>query len=294
MPINIKTVSNVQPNQVATFQFQATIQSFLVGISYWNFGFQDDHHLKQLSLALTNLGQSGKTVTCTVDAHLEDSEGNVIRPTLSSVNLVCIAVTGSAADTNVGMTGANGIVTESTSSQLAIASANPRVAQAFLSGWSMRYIDSSDDHHVRQVQFGAGVVPPNGNLTQISATARMNDHSGHVSNGTINANLISLASSATDFVSKVVTGQSKSAVPVQFDKKVSDAAVFLQSYNAIYTGSDDHHVRTIGGGCSGWSSPQGQILTLNDARAWMTDGNVYEDDTPTGSHVTFIAIGIPA
>lgn len=291
MPIVIKYLP-ANTNTTVTFEFGATVYSYVVGVSYWKFVFGGtypwgggpDHHVAKLELNVTG-SRSGQQVRCTVAGNLQDGSGASIDHERSSVNLVCIAVTDSD-DGNYAMSQVDGVRSGTSAGNLALTTTALSIEQAFLSGWSLAY--TGDDHHMKSLQLGADFAR-NGNTGQLRATARMADDSGHATDGSASAGLLAASMSQTALLVRALPqSQSTGVTSVDFGKKIKSAGVLLQSLSLAFSG-DDHHIREIGGGTSSYSW-KGSVLTLADSFAFMSDSSGHkQSDSSTASHVNLVA-----
>ncbi len=287
MPIEIKSVSS-SPNKTVVFDFSDKVLAYVVGVTYWKFSFgNDDHHVKTLLLSLESNQPNSTQVTATITARLDDDTGHGISNSDSLVNVSCIAVI-TAADGNISLANANAIASGSSSGEISLPSNTLSTGAAFLSGWSLT---QSADHHVKTFQTTAG-FKQSGNLGQITSQAQMVDSSGNFASGSINGGLVAASTSERGILSRaLVNQQTGSSQDVNFNADLKDAAVMLQSL-AVTFGSKDHHVKSIGGGCTGWKV-NGQKVTLDNAQAFITDdsGN---SQSNTDSSVSLIVFAIPA
>ncbi|ACE85480.1 hypothetical protein [Cellvibrio japonicus] len=287
MPIEIKNASS-SPNKTVAFDFSDKVLAYVVGITYWKFSFgSDDHHVKTLLLSLETNQPNSTQVTATITARLDDDTGHGINNGDSLINVSCIAVV-TAADSNITLANANGISSGSSSTEISLPSNTLSIGAAFLSGWSL---SQSADHHVKTFQTTAG-FKQSGNLGQITSQAQMIDSSGNFANGAINGGLVAASTAERGILSKaLVNQQTGSSQDVNFNVNLKDASVMLQSLTATF-GSKDHHIKSIGGGCSGWKV-NGQKVTLNNAQAFITDdsGN---SQSNSDSSVSLVVFAIPA
>ncbi len=287
MPIEIKSVSS-SPNKTVVFDFSDKVLAYVVGVTYWKFSFgNDDHHVKTLLLSLESNQPNSTQVTATITARLDDDTGHGISNGDSLVNVSCIAVI-TAADGNISLANANAIASGSSSGEISLPSNTLSTGAAFLSGWSLT---QSADHHVKTFQTTAG-FKQSGNLGQITSQAQMVDSSGNFASGSINGGLVAASTSERGILSRaLVNQQTGSSQDVNFNADLKDAAVMLQSL-AVTFGGKDHHVKSIGGGCTGWKV-NGQKVTLNNAQAFITDdsGN---SQSNADSSVSLIVFAIPA
>lgn len=288
MPIAIKTIS-ITPNKTVTFDFPDNVLAYVVGINYWRFSFgKDDHHVKKLLLSLDSNKPSSKQVTTKISAQIDDDSGHGISDGDSQVSVSCIAVLG-AVDNNITLTGANGIPSEGSSKVLPVPSSTLSIGSSFVTGFSL---SQSEDHHVKRIQTTAG-FDQSGNSGQITALAQISDTSGHSGTGTLNGGLVAASTSERGLLSLAVTNkQTDTSVSVDFGQALgADAAVLLQNLEVTF-GSDDHHVKSIGGGCSGWKV-EGSKVTLDNARAFVSDTSGHSQDNGA-SNVSLVVFALPA
>lgn len=288
MPIAIKSISS-NPNKTVTFDFPDKVLAYVVGVTYWKFSFgNDDHHVKTLALSIDTNQPTSTQITASITAKLDDDSGHGIDNGGSTVHVSCIAVL-TAADGNITLASATGIPSDSSSSAIALPSSTLSIGSSFLSGWSLK---QGGDHHVKTFQTTAG-FKQNGNSGQISSQAQMIDTSGNFADGSINGGLVAASTAETGILAKALTNQqTSSSQTVDFGQALgADAAVMLQSLIVSF-GKDDHHVKTIGGGCSGWSI-DGTKVKLNDAQAFITDdtGHVQSNGDSSVSLVVFAIPG---
>ena len=291
MPVQLR-YTTTQPNETVTFDFGANNQvlSYVAGIAYWKFSYgSDDHHVKTAALSLTTNQADSHTVTAKVNATLSDNSGNNISNADSSVVVCCVAVVNSA-DSNLALGGANSIPNQGASSPIALPGSSLAISSSFLSGFNLSY--GSSDHHVHDFTTSAGFTQ-NGSQGQITAVAEMSDGSGNsASTATINGGLIAATPSETGVYAQAKTNlQTTSSVDVEFSKPISDAVVLLQDLDVQFGDDDDHHVKTFGGGTTGWEV-HATSVTLDNARAFMSDdsGNNQVD---SASSVSVLVVAIP-
>lgn len=288
MPIAIRTAS-VPTNRSASFTFDSDVVMYVVGISHWKFRFggSDDHHIKSLELSVRSNKPSNREVVSSVSARLQDDSGHDIDNANSSVNIVCLAVT-VALDTNIVMATVDNVAHPGTSGNIALPGASLGIAHGFLEGFRVSH--ASGDHHMKQVQFVAG-LEANGNVGQISSFAQMSDGSGHVATGSVDGSLVAATLTQSGLLAQsVLDRQTSGPFTVGFGRPIVAGAALLHSYFAAFSG-DDHHVREIGGGCSG-CSVQGGNLVLSNARAFMSDGSGHRQ-SDGASRVSMVAFGVP-
>lgn len=290
MPILVKN-QNINTNKTFTFDFGSrSVLTYVVGISYWNYTFgSNDHHLKTISMSLSTNQPSATQVAVTVNAALLDASGNVISNSSSNVRVSCIAVV-DGADFNLAVANANGIPSGSASGAIALPSSSLSIGSSFLSGFNLSFGNS--DHHIKSLAMTAG-FNQNGSSATITSSARMQDDSGNTdSSASINGGLVGASTGETGLLGRAqVNQQTSGSVSVDFGRPISDGVALLQSYSVTF-GSNDHHVKTIGGGSDGWRV-DGNKLVLNNAYAFITDdsGNHQKD---SDSSVSMIVFAIPA
>lgn len=288
MPIAIKSVPS-RTNVPVTFDFEDDVVSYVVGIAYWRFAFggSDDHHVLRLGMSLLNSKPTRRQIVSTVVARLQDGAGHTIDDAASSITLVCIAET-TLHNSFVALTSVDNVQSGSNGGNVALPSSSLVIGQAFLSGWNLSH--SADDHHMKRLQLAAGLVP-DGNVGRVSASAQMADGSGHYADGTINGGVVATSDASTGLLSRYVSPQQTTGpVTVGFGRNLKAGAVVLQGLVASFSG-DDHHIRTIGGGVSGWRV-SGSDLLLDNARAFMTDDSGHSQDN-ANSYVTLAAFAVP-
>ena len=288
MPIAIQTLSS-EPNKTLTFNFGSSVLSYVVGVAYWEFSYgKKDHHVETISLKINANQPSSQQVTATVTAELQDGSGNKIDNASSTVKVCCVAVV-TAQDNNITLVNVNNIDNNSQSGSIALPSSALSISSAFLSGFDISY--GSKDHHVEQVQLSAG-FNQSGNTGYITSQAQMSDDSGNNASGSINAGLVAASTNETGILGQIVTNQqTNSNINVPFNQPISEAAVLIQSYKVTY-GSSDHHVRTIGGGSSGWSV-SGSSVILNNAQAFISDDSGNKQNN-NDSDVSMIVFAVPS
>ncbi len=290
MPISIKSASTTV-NMPVTFNFDAPVANSVVGLAYWSFEFagSDDHHVKSIELTVTPSKPSLSQVSATAHAILRDASGASIDNTKSRVTLVCVAETVQD-DGNIAMANVEGIASGSQSGSVPLPGGNGAAGLAFLKGFGLGYV--GDDHHMKLLELAAGFVP-SGSTGSISALARMSDGSGHGCTGTISGGLV-----ASNFTHRgLLTFQTRPLQRVgseEIDLGVSlkEAGAIIQSLRLSFSG-DDHHIDTIGGGCSK-CVVSGTRVVLTDPRAFMRDdsGHNQDNDVPD-SHVVLAVFAVP-
>lgn len=287
MPIAIKSTST-PPNKTVTFDFPSNVLAYVVGVSYWKFSFgSDDHHVKKMSLSLDNNQPGARQVTTTVTAKIDDESGHGISSADSNIRVSCIAVI-EAADGNILLASGNSIPSGDSGQSLPLPSSSLSIGTAFVAGFALT---QDKDHHVRSVQTTAG-FKQTGNSGQITSQALLVDTSGHFASGNLNGGLVAASSSERGLLSSALTNQqTDKAQGVDFGRALAaDAAVLLQSLTVTF-GNDDHHVKSIGGGCSGWKV-EGNKVTLDNARAFITDGSGHVQND-SESDVSLVVFAVP-
>ena len=288
MSIAIRSTSS-SPNKTITFDFPDKVLAYVVGVTYWKFSFgNNDHHVKTLTLSLDSNQPTSTQITTRITAKLDDDSGHGINNDSSSVHVSCIAVI-QAIDGNITLANARGIASGASSNAIALPSNMLSIGSAFLSGWSLA---QSGDHHVKTFETTAGFAQ-NGNSGQITSQAQMIDTSGNFASGSIDGGLLAASTSELGVLAKaVVNQQTTAAKSVDFGQPLSaDAAVMLQSLRVTF-GSKDHHVKSIGGGCSSWSV-DGSKVTLADARAFISDDSGHTQ-SDSDSNVSLVVFAIPS
>ncbi|MFP8966583.1 hypothetical protein ACKC9G_08415 [Pokkaliibacter sp. CJK22405] len=292
MPISIKTQTTA-PNRNVTFDFDDSVLAYVVGVSYWDFSFgNDDHHVKELALSIQSNKPTTRQVTAQVTAKLDDDTGHGINSGASTIHVTCIAVTGSQ-DANVALVNEDGIASGSESPAFPLPSNSLSIGAAFLSGWDLK---QNADHHVKTFSTSAGLAQ-SGSMGQITGQAHMIDTSGNFASGWINGGALTAATTENGIFAKAQTNkQTDASFAVDFTdelqgKTIKEAAVLLQSLTVTF-GSDDHHVQTIGGGCSGWQT-EGTAVNLDNARAFITDDSGHKQNN-NDSNVSVMVVVIPS
>jgi hypothetical protein len=279
MAIEVKSAT-VNLNQSASFVFGRAVISNVVGVSFFSLTYGDkDHHIKKVTLSVQT-SWSNNTVQANVTAQLIDASGNLIDKADSKVGLVCIANTDSS-DNNLALATVDGIVTGTQSMPISLPGS---FALSFGDG----------DHHLRQMLVSLGFAQ-HGTSGQISADAVMVDSSGHeASVESADAVLVAGNYAETGMEIAILTNQqTTSSQQVSFSKPMSSAVVLMNNFTITFSG-DDHHVRTLGAGCTGWSldSTDTSKVTLDNARAFVSDNSGNTQDN-NASFVNLIVVGIP-
>jgi len=287
MPIAIQHQS-CKPNATVTFDFHDNVLAHVVGVGYWKFAFaKDDHHVRRLALAVDANKTAPGQVTARVTATLDDDSGHGIDPNGSSVMVSCIAVV-TASDSNIVLAD----VKPGTGSDSAtLTNSAAAIGSAFLSGMSLT---QPRDHHVMRLEATVG-VRQNGNQAQATGQASLCDASGNVSDGAIAAGMVVTTPTERGILSRSVcdrqTGENETVV-VDFGVPLAkEAAVMLQSLVVAFNGND-HHVLTIGAGCTNWKA-EGTKLTLDNARAFITDDTSHVQDNGE-SRVSLVVFALPS
>lgn len=291
MAIEVKSTS-INLNQTAKFVFDRPVLSNVIGISFFSMTYgNNDHHIKKISLSIQP-SWSNNEVQASVTAQLVDDSGNLIDKADSVVGLVCIANT-DAADNNLALATVDGILTGTQSPDITLPGNSLKFAQPGVAGFALAFADG--DHHLRQLLVSLGFAN-HGNTGRISADAAMVDSSGH-SASTESADAILVAGNYAETGVEMVmltNQQTSSPQTVGFSKPLSQAVVLVNGFTVTFKGKD-HHVKTIGAGCSGWTlnGTDTSKVMLNDARAFVSDnsGNTQDDQA---SFVNLVIVGIPS
>jgi hypothetical protein len=290
MAIELKS-STINLNQSASFTFDRPVLANVVGISFFSLTYGNtDHHVKKISLSIQT-SWSGNSVQASVTAQLIDASGNLIDKGDSKVGLICIANTDSA-DNNLSFATVDGILTGTQSTPISLPGSSLKFAQPGIAGFALSFGDG--DHHLRQMLVSLGFAQ-HGTTGQISADAAMVDSSGHeASTESADAVLIAGNYAETGMEIAILTNQqTTSSQQVSFSKPLSSAVVMMNSFTITF-GGDDHHVKTVGAGCSGWSldSSDTSKVTLDNARAFVSDNSGNTQDNHA-SFVNLVVVGIP-
>jgi len=290
MPIVIKTAST-STNTPVVFDFGAPVMNYVVGVAYWKFAFGggDDHHVMRLGMTVRS-NKNDKQVQSMVVANLEDAHGASIDNANSTVRLVCIAVTVSE-DTNYAMANVEGAKSGYSVGNLGLYGTSSSFEVGLLSGWNLEYV--GDDHHMKRLQLQAAFAKSN-NVGMLSGSAQMADDTGKVANGSVNGGIFWGSPNQSGLLCRLLPAlQTEAPVPVDFGRKIKDGAAILQELFVSFSG-EDHHIKTIGGGASSWT-PSGSVLTLANARVFMTDSSGHsQDNRVSSSYVSLVAFGVPA
>jgi hypothetical protein len=290
MAIELKSAT-VNLNQSANFVFDRAVISNVVGVSFFSLTYGDkDHHVKKVTLSVQT-SWSNNTVQANVTAQLIDGSGNLIDKADSKVGLVCIANTDSS-DNNLALATVDGIMTGTQSMPISLPGSSLKFAQPGIAGFALSYGDG--DHHLRQMLVSLGFAQ-HGTSGQISADAAMVDSSGHeASVESADAVLVAGNYAETGMEIAILTNQqTTSSQQVGFGKPMSSAVVLMNNFTITFSG-DDHHVRTLGAGCTGWKldSSDASKVTLDNARAFVSDNSGNTQDN-SASFVNLIVVGIP-
>jgi len=290
MPVELRYTST-QPNKTVSFDFgtDSSVLSYVVGIAYWQFTYESsDHHVKTLALGITANLADTHTVTAKVTGTLSDDSGNNISNSNSEVIVCCLAIVDSA-DSNLTLAAANSIANQGTSNQIALPGSSLSISSAFLAGFNLAY--SSGDHHVHSFLTSAGFTQ-NGSVGEITAQAAMSDSSGNsVNTATINGGLVAATPIESGLVAQSkVNLQTTDTVDVEFSKSISAAVVLLQDVDMQFSG--DHHIKTIGGGTTGWTL-RSTGVTLDNARAFMSDASG-NNQVDSASSVSVVVVAVPS
>lgn len=290
MPIAIQTQTQTPDKQfVFNFGAGANVLHYVVGISYWSFGFGNtDQRIDTLSLSLAS-NSTGSQVTTNPRAVLKGGS-HEMSTGASSLTLTCIAIVQSE-NSKVTLAGSPGIPNNGRSAPIPLASATPSVASAFLSGFSFEY--KSGKHHVQTLHAGAG-LSQDGNTGYITSQCSMNDNSNNwAENPTIDGGLCYVDAASTSLLAQsVIDAQSTSPMTLTFGQNLSAAAVMLQDLYVTYGSGHNHDIYHVGGGTPSWSV-SGNKVTLASASAFMND-NSKNHQVDSQSHVSMIVFGVPA
>jgi hypothetical protein len=279
---------STRPNKSVTVNFAAPIVFYLPSISYYSFTCgKNDHHVLQFGLSLNINQPSSQQLHIDVVGILMDSSGNSIDNSDSLVDIVVLAWTGTNPGTLL-LANANAIASGSQSEPIPLPSPSLSTLQSVLSGFNLAY---QTDHHV--LYEGDGVSSrQNGSTGYILGQAAMGDGSGsRATTATVDGGLIAVASGDDLNVGFQILSsqQTSNQVSVPFAKNLKSAAVMVINNKAAYAGSGDHHVKTVGAGCTGWSV-NGPSVLLDNARAFISDGSGnHQDDSK--SDVSLLVVG---
>lgn len=279
-------------NETATFKFNGPVLSNVVGISNFSFTYgSKDHHVQKISLSIQT-SWSENTVRASVTAQLVDASGNLIDKGSSKVGLVCVANTVTT-DSDLALATRTAIGNGAQSAGIDLPGASLKFAQPGIAGFSLSY--GTKDHHLREILVTLGFTQ-HGTSGNINASAEMTDSDGNAAAGQSADGILVAGNYSEDgmLVAMLTNQQTGTSQEVTFDKGLSSAVVLLNAFTITFKG-DDHHVKTIGAGCSGWSvkSSDPKKVVINDARAFVSDnsGNTQNDSE---SSVNLVVVGIPA
>lgn len=290
MAIAIQTLTTL-PNQQAVFDFGkgTNVLHYVVGISYWQFSFNNtDQRVDTISLSLTS-NSAGSQVTTSVVGVLKGGDHEIGYDN-SSVVLSCVAILDND-NRNYTLASAQGVTNGGRSAPITLASSTPSIASAFLSGFSLHY--PSGKHHVQTIQTTAGFTP-DGSTGYITGQVSMNDNSNNwAQSPTIDGGLVYVDSSQSGLLAQsLLNQQTGSPVTVNFDSNLSAAAVMLQSLIVSYGSGHDHDIKHVGGGVANWTVG-GNKVVLDSAQAFMRD-NSGNSQRNSDSRVSLIVLGVPA
>ncbi|HEY7770715.1 MAG TPA: hypothetical protein VIB55_21295 [Longimicrobium sp.] len=283
----------ISTNGGETFTFNDSVVTFFAGVSSFSFTYgSSDHHVEQLALTLTSSLTSPRQVQVNVSGTLQDASGNSIDNRNSYVYVTVVAWTGA----NTGglvMATEDGIADNARGAGISLPSANPGILVTALNGFKLAY--AGTDHHVEYVRAGTGAAS-SGSMGFVEGHANMYDASGNTA-ATANVNGALLATSMQNLgiYTAIKVAQSGSPVTVDFSGilpsgvTLKSAAVLVSDFHVQYGGGTDHHVQTIGTGCSTWTvSPTS--VTLNTAQSFMYDDSGNNQDNGA-SNVTILVVG---
>lgn len=204
------------------------------------------------------------------------------------MNVSCVALVNSA-DSQLTLAGAQGIANNGSSPALALPGSSLAIGSSFLSGFNLSY--GTTDHHVRHMYASAGFTS-SGTTGAITSEVEMSDDDGNsASTATINGGLIAATPSETGLlVMSQPNVQTSNKIDVDFKVNIAQAVALLQNINVQYSG--DHHIKTIGGGTTGWKV-SGTTVTLDNARAFMSD-NSGNNQADVNSNVSVVVVAVPA
>lgn len=286
MPFEYQSFTT-NPNKSTTVKFNQDVIHYLPAVAYYSLSYgSSDHHVEEVALRLSVNQPSPTELSVTVTAVLDDKSGNTIDNAESSVTVVVLAWTGADPGT-IQLASASGIPNNGQSGPISLPSSNLSTFQTVFAGFDLSYGNS--DHHV--LYQGAGTSgEQSGSTGYIVGSAQMSDSNGNsASTATVNGGLIAIAAGTDAGVGFQLLANQQSASPVyaNFPKPVKSAAVMLVSQTASF--SSDHHIQTLGAGCSGWSI-NGSQVELKNARAFMNDGSGnHQNDSK--SNVSVLVVG---
>ncbi|MDT7950752.1 MAG: hypothetical protein RQ966_04530 [Acetobacteraceae bacterium] len=278
--------------RACTFGFPDPVVGCLVGLSRFSLTFgSTDHMIKEIHLS-TQVAQDGKAVTVTVNASMQDTSGHQIDLAESTATITVLAWTNEMPVT-LAVGGVTGLVNGSRGPSSGIATPGGSViSQAVLSGF---HLDYGDKHDVLSVNAQAS-TSINGSLGYVNAAAGMQDASGHSApNPTIDGTLLLASVQAPGLVVGTLQTQTRNPANVTLSVPsgyiLADAAVMLSGFTVQYPGTGDHWIKTIGAGALGCSISGANVVTLSDARAFMSDNSGHRQDD-ANSNVSLVVIGI--
>jgi hypothetical protein len=288
MPFEYQSFTT-KPNLSNTVKFTQPITHYLPGIAYYclTYGNGDNNHfVQEVALKLSVEGQpSPEELTIKVSGTLQDKSGHAIDNDNSLVTVVVLAWTGADPGT-IQLDSASDISHES--GPINLVSPSLSAFLTVLAGFRLFY-GSNTDHQVLYQEAGVS-GKQSGSTGYIVGSAKIRDGSGSTEVvATVNGGLIAIAKDAVPGVEfrLLANQQKKGPFDVQFLKPLKGAAVMLVSEFAAYW--DQHHILTIGAGCSGWSV-NGDKVQLKDARAFMNDSSgSFQNDYK--SNVTILVVG---
>ncbi len=290
MAFSLQT-KTVQPGDTATFDFDSSIAAYTVGISNYNFTFgSDDEHIQEIEIALSANQPSANQLTVKTTGILQDSSGHSINKGSSSISVVAVAWTG-APTSGVVLASRTGISTGTRSADITLPTSTPQINQAFLAGLELAY---AKDHHVQLIQADAG-VQLDGSLDYITSTAKMLDNDGNIANiANIDGGLLATSSDDVGLLIQPVNNkQTSTKFSVAFGADLRQAVVLLTNYKVRYESNKDHHLRTVGGGCSCWriDPENARSVILDNAYSYMSDDSgKHQDDNQ--SEVSLVVLGV--
>ncbi|NTJ62042.1 hypothetical protein G6M50_12105 [Agrobacterium rhizogenes] len=293
MTLTYQTMS-LNPIQNHTFTFPDTISQFAVGISSFYFAFSKDHHVQQISLALTSNQVAPTQVSVAVNGVLSDASGNTVDLSKSYVTVVVVAWTGATTTTNLlsaPFSVASGSNNESP--PISLPDSFHSILQACMSGFYLAYPQT--DHHVLNVNASVGSTA-NGSDGYITATANMSDDSGNTAqNPTGTGFLIASSDKIPSFIVVPYTAQNAGQQTIPMGSvKLSDAFVLLTGFQVQFPDNDDHEISNIGAGPNTWvcqSDDTGSRVVSSGVWAWMGNDDGDTQDMSLSS-ASVIAVGI--
>ncbi len=286
MPFEYKKVS-AQPNKSIVIDFDNPLVFYIPGIAYWSFSYANsDEQVQEVALSLGVNQPSPKRLMIQVTGVLQDTIGNSLDPTQSTVEVVVLAYTGTNPG-NLLLQGAADIPNGGQSVPIPLPGNTFDVLQTVLSGFDLAY-----GAQQQVLYFSNGVSAlASGRNGYVLAQASMGDSSGnHATTARVAGGVIAVNSGTTINAGfQVVPGaQTTSPVDVPFPQTVKDAAVFIINSRVVFS-SGARQVQTIGAGTTGWSV-SGTTVKLKDARAFMKTGSGEEQDDKQSS-VSLLVVG---